>query len=151
MQKNLFDNSRLLLIDNQNITDPHLNLALEEYAVKKLNLKHNYLLIYVNKPSLVVGKHQNIFEEVNTTYIRENKIPVLRRISGGKTVYHDLRNPNLSFITPFLALVQPNGKRLKSFLKKISFLGMELWGIPQIFRPLFNPFLKKSGEISGHG
>src|SRR5699024_3265711 len=54
---------------------------------------------YVNEPSIIVGKNQNSVEEINTDYVDENNIKVVRRLSGGGAVYHDLGNLNFSFIT----------------------------------------------------
>ncbi len=88
----------LILIDNRNIYDPSLNLALEEYAVRRLEMRHGYLLLYENDPSVVVGRHQNVIEEVNLKKAYENNIPVYRRISGGGTVVHDRGNLNFSFL-----------------------------------------------------
>jgi lipoate-protein ligase A len=59
------------------------------------------VLFYVNQPSLIIGKHQNTIEEINADYVSEHEITVVRRISGGGTVYHDLGNLNFSFMTPF--------------------------------------------------
>lgn len=89
----------MLFIDNRNITDPALNLALEEYALRKLPSEHDYLLFYINEPSIIIGKNQNTAEEVNAGYVREHGIHVVRRLSGGGAVYHDLGNLNYSFIT----------------------------------------------------
>ena len=80
----------MLFIDNQDITDPRLNLAIEEFAVKHLDIEQTYLLFYVNQPSIIVGKNQNTFEEINVDYVREHDIIVVRRLSGGGAVYHDL-------------------------------------------------------------
>jgi len=87
------------LINNNNITDPSVNLALEEFCVRNLDMKSDYLLFYINEPSLIIGKHQNTIEEINQTFVRENNIKVVRRISGGGTVYHDYGNLNFSFMT----------------------------------------------------
>jgi lipoate-protein ligase A len=89
----------MLYIDNQGITDPRVNLAIEEYAVKHLDINETYLLFYVNQPSIIIGKNQNTFEEINVDFVRENDIIVVRRLSGGGAVYHDLGNLNFSFIT----------------------------------------------------
>lgn len=87
------------LIDNKNITDPSVNLSLEEYCVRNLDMKDDYLLFYINEPAVIIGKHQNTIEEINNEYIKSNNIHVVRRISGGGTVYHDLGNLNFSFMT----------------------------------------------------
>lgn len=86
-------------IDNQNITDPTINLAIEEYAVSELDPNETYLLFYVNEPSIIIGKNQNTIEEINEAYVKENDIHVVRRLSGGGAVYHDFGNLNFSFIT----------------------------------------------------
>ena len=89
----------MLFIDNKGITDPRINLAIEEYALKNLDINESYLLFYINKPSIIIGKNQNTIEEVNQDYVEQNDITVVRRLSGGGAVYHDLGNLNFSFIT----------------------------------------------------
>jgi lipoate-protein ligase A len=76
--------------------DPFFNLAVEEYLLK--NRKEDFLILYINDPCVIVGKHQVAHREVNTRYIEEKKIPVIRRISGGGTVFHDRGNLNFTFI-----------------------------------------------------
>lgn len=75
--------------------EPTFNLAAEEYLFK--NFEEDIFFLYVNKPSVVVGKHQNALAEVNPSFVRENGIEVIRRLSGGGAVYHDLGNVNFSF------------------------------------------------------
>lgn len=89
----------MLFIDNKGITDPRINLAIEEYALKNLDINETYLLFYINEPSIIIGKNQNTIEEINTEYVEGNGIHVVRRLSGGGAVYHDLGNLNFSFIT----------------------------------------------------
>ncbi|MDQ0415112.1 lipoate--protein ligase [Mesobacillus stamsii] len=89
----------MLFIDNKGITDPRINLAIEEYALKNLDINETYLLFYINEPSIIIGKNQNTMEEINTEYVEKNGIHVVRRLSGGGAVYHDLGNLNFSFIT----------------------------------------------------
>jgi lipoate-protein ligase A len=89
----------MLFIDNKGITDPRINLAIEEYALKNLDVNETYLLFYINEPSIIIGKNQNTIEEINTEYVEKNGIHVVRRLSGGGAVYHDLGNLNFSFIT----------------------------------------------------
>ena len=86
-------------ISNKNITDPTINLAMEEYVLKNMPNDDSYFLFYVNRPSIIIGKNQNTIEEINKPYIDEHKIDVVRRISGGGAVYHDTGNLNFSFIT----------------------------------------------------
>ncbi|MCM2533740.1 lipoate--protein ligase [Neobacillus pocheonensis] len=89
----------MLFIDNKGITDPRINLSIEEYALKNLDINETYLLFYINEPSIIIGKNQNTIEEINTEYVERNGIHVVRRLSGGGAVYHDLGNLNFSFIT----------------------------------------------------
>ncbi|KHE70685.1 lipoate--protein ligase [Halobacillus sp. BBL2006] len=89
----------MLFIDHEGINDPRINLAIEEYALKNLDINETYLLFYINEPSIIIGKNQNTVEEINTNYVEDNNIHVVRRLSGGGAVYHDLGNLNFSFIT----------------------------------------------------
>ncbi|MBM7694025.1 lipoate-protein ligase A [Peribacillus deserti] len=89
----------MLFIDNKGITDPRINLAIEEYALKNLDIGESYLLFYINEPSIIIGKNQNTIEEINKDYVESNGIHVVRRLSGGGAVYHDTGNLNFSFIT----------------------------------------------------
>ena len=86
-------------IDNEGITDPQINLALEEYVLNNFGEKDTFLLFYINKPSIIIGRNQNTVEEINTDFVDKNNIKVVRRLSGGGAVYHDEGNLNFSFIT----------------------------------------------------
>lgn len=79
-------------------TDAALNLALEEYAFSELDPKYGYFMLWQNEKSVIIGKHQNARDEVDLTYAAEHGIPVVRRLSGGGAVYHDLGNLNFTFI-----------------------------------------------------
>lgn len=76
--------------------DPYFNLAAEEYLLKEY--PSDCFMLYRNSKSVVVGKHQNTLAEVNYPYLRRMGIPVVRRLSGGGTVFHDLGNVNFLFI-----------------------------------------------------
>lgn len=89
----------MLYVDNKGITDPRVNLAIEEHILKNLDINESYLLFYINQPSIIIGRNQNTIEEINTKFVEENDIIVVRRMSGGGAVYHDLENLNYSFIT----------------------------------------------------
>lgn len=77
-------------------TDPFFNLAVEEYLFRTRT--EEFLVLGINDPSVIIGKHQVAHREADTQYVMENNIPVIRRISGGGTVYHDYGNVNFSFI-----------------------------------------------------
>ena len=88
----------MLFVDNQEITDPSINIALETYLVENRLADEPMLLFYINEPSIIIGRNQNTVEEVNQRYVEENGIHVVRRMSGGGAVYHDLGNFSFCFI-----------------------------------------------------
>jgi lipoate-protein ligase A len=91
----------MFLIRHNNVSDPAINLALEEYCLRSLDPGSEYLLFYINRPSIIIGRHQNPFQEFNQELARQKGIVAVRRISGGGAVYHDPGNLNFSFITDF--------------------------------------------------
>lgn len=91
----------MLFVDNLNEHDASINLALEEFMQQKSDLHEDLLLFYINAPSIIIGRHQNTLEEINRKYVEEHHIRVVRRLSGGGAVYHDLGNLNFSFITDY--------------------------------------------------
>lgn len=80
-------------------TDSSFNLAMEQYVFDSMPRSESYFLLWQNAPSVIIGKYQNAYEEVSQTYVTEHGIPVIRRLSGGGAVYHDLGNINYTFIT----------------------------------------------------
>ncbi len=82
---------------NRDTTDPWFNVAAEEFILK--NIDDEVVMLWHSTPCVVVGKHQNTLNEVNTLLAEELNIPVIRRISGGGTVYHDNGNLNYTIIT----------------------------------------------------
>jgi lipoate-protein ligase A len=84
----------IYIIDHS--TDPQWNLATEEYLFKKLS--QPIFRLWRNDASIIVGLHQNAYAEINVEYVRKNNIPVVRRLSGGGAVFHDLGNVNFTFI-----------------------------------------------------
>jgi lipoate-protein ligase A len=89
----------MLYVDNGGITDAHFNLALEEYVLRNKMGDDDLLLFYVNAPAIIIGRNQNTIEEINPDVVEARGIHVVRRISGGGAVYHDLGNLNFSFMT----------------------------------------------------
>jgi lipoate-protein ligase A len=86
----------MLCIQNSH-TDPYFNVAAEEFLFKHM-ANEAIFLMWQNKPSVIIGKHQDVNREVNLDFARKKQIKVVRRISGGGAVYHDLGNINLSFM-----------------------------------------------------
>ena len=80
-------------------TDPAFNLALEEYVFTKMPRDREYFLTWQNENAIIIGRHQNARAEINGDFVREKNIRVVRRLSGGGAVYHDLGNLNFTFIT----------------------------------------------------
>lgn len=91
----------MIFIENEGITDPSINLAIEEYCLRNLEGDKDYLLFYINEPSIIIGRNQNTLEEINHEYVEQKGIHVIRRISGGGAVYHDYGNLNFSFMTDY--------------------------------------------------
>lgn len=87
----------MIIIDSPS-HDAYFNIALEEYLLYQYPTEDIFLL-YINAPSIIVGKFQNTLAEINLDYVEEKNIKVVRRMSGGGAVYHDLGNLNFSFHT----------------------------------------------------
>ncbi|EYC32040.1 hypothetical protein Y032_0003g1367 [Ancylostoma ceylanicum] len=77
------------------------NLAFEEYLLRHHDLENDgdAMLLWSNKPAVVIGRHQNPWLEANIPFLREYGIDLARRHSGGGTVYHDEGNLNISLLT----------------------------------------------------
>ncbi len=114
-------------IDNLN-TDAYFNLASEEYLLKHTD--EEYFMLWRNESCIVVGKNQNTLSEINLDYITENSIKVVRRLTGGGAVFHDLGNINFTFIVndgqsfnDFEKFVEPIIEVLRELGVKAEFSG----------------------------
>ena len=85
----------MIIIDSPS-NNAYFNIASEEYLLNKYPIEELFIL-YVNAPSIIVGRFQNTLAEINLDYVKKNQIKVVRRLSGGGAVYHDLGNLNFSF------------------------------------------------------
>ncbi|MDF2698770.1 MAG: lipoate--protein ligase [Haloplasmataceae bacterium] len=118
----------MLTIINKS-TNPRFNLALEEYVLKFLEIDEDFILLWQNGPSVIIGRNQNTIEEVNSSYVNEHNINVVRRISGGGAVYHDLGNLNYTFVTKNL---KDNLNNYRKFTEPVIKILNEL-GVPAEF------------------
>ena len=111
--------------------DPRYNTALELYAFNELAEKDDVFMLWINSPCIVVGKNQNTTEEVNQKFCDDKDIKIVRRVSGGGAVYHDLNNLNYTIISngrsgeefDFKSFSQPVLDALDSLGVKAEFTG----------------------------
>jgi|LGOV01.1.fsa_nt_gb lipoate-protein ligase A len=80
------------------VDDPRFNLSLEEYFMSSVKDDEVILLFWQSKNAVVIGRNQNPYQECNITNLREDDVTLVRRLSGGGAVYHDLGNLNFAFI-----------------------------------------------------
>lgn len=114
----------------QSLSDnPYCNLALEDYLFSCEQDKE-FLMLWQNRPSVIVGRYQNTAEEISREYIAENNITVARRMSGGGAVYHDLGNLNYTIIVnegndtlDFSDFARPAVRAMKKFGVEAEFSG----------------------------
>ncbi|MDR2953060.1 MAG: lipoate--protein ligase, partial [Treponema sp.] len=92
-------NSHVLFYVESRNTDPYFNLALEQFVFDSLDASYSFFMLWQNHNSIIVGKHQNTHAEINAAAVKELGINVVRRLSGGGAVYHDMGNLNYTFIT----------------------------------------------------
>lgn len=96
----LDESSKAGFILKSSSTDIFQNLALEDWIHDGVDLQsRNILFLWRNAPAVVIGRHQNPWQECDVKMLRQTSIPVARRRSGGGTVYHDLGNINMTFFT----------------------------------------------------
>ena len=89
----------MLYVINGTSTNPYYNLAAEQVIFDRLDRTHSYLYLWQNDNTVVIGHYQNTYAQINREYVEENHVNVVRRLSGGGAVYHDLNNLNFTFIT----------------------------------------------------
>ncbi|MBQ3766971.1 MAG: lipoate--protein ligase [Bacteroidales bacterium] len=75
-------------------TDPHFNMAFDEFCLERLQADEPVFYLWQNRPSVIIGLNQSAYAEVNLQYLEDNGIALARRVTGGGAVYHDLQNLN---------------------------------------------------------
>jgi lipoate-protein ligase A len=91
----------LKLLEPTGARDPAESAALEEFCVRRLPGKDDLLLLYVNSPAVVIGRHQVPPAEADLSFLKRRGIPLVRRLSGGGAVFHDTGNINFAFVTGY--------------------------------------------------
>lgn len=97
-------------------TNPYFNLALDDYAMRHIDVDEDFFFLWQNEPSVIIGKNQNAVEEINREYIDENGVHVARRVSGGGAVYHDFGNLNFTFV---IGVDDPGKVNYKKYVQPI--------------------------------
>ena len=134
------------------------NLAMEQYVFDALPRSDSWFMLWQNAPSVIIGKYQNAYAEVNREYLAEHNIPLIRRLSGGGAVYHDLGNINYTFIVdgtlsesenlaifcrPLVSVLEQFGIHAQiSGRNDVTIDGMKISGTARYF---------KQGRIMHHG
>lgn len=91
----------MILLELPEHQSPYFYAAAEEWLVRNASFADVVLIVYVNQPCVVIGKNQCLWSEVNWNYIFDEQSIIVRRVSGGGTVYHDQGNLCFSFISAF--------------------------------------------------
>lgn len=107
-------------------TNSYFNLALDEYALKNIDVGEDYFFLWQNEPAIIIGKNQNTLEEINPNFVVEHGIKVARRVSGGGAVYHDFGNLNFTIITNVGDVSKVNFKKyVEPIITALKNMGIE--------------------------
>jgi lipoate-protein ligase A len=123
--------------------EPAFNLALEEILCREF--PEPLLMLWRNSSAVIVGKNQNTFAEVNAPFAEANRIPVVRRMTGGGAVYHDLKNVNYSLI---FHERQPGADSFARFARPVA-EALNKMGVPAEFSGR-NDILVEGRKVSGN-
>lgn len=111
-----------MIFINHNNTNPYFNHAAEQYVLENIN--HECFMVWRNEPCILVGRNQNIMAEVNWDYVKEKGMKIVRRLTGGGTVFNDLGNMNFTFIGKPSENVEENFRKFtKPIIEALNSLG----------------------------
>lgn len=113
---------RYLKNDN---TDPCFNMAFDEYALERLVLDEPLFYLWQNRPAVIIGLNQDAYAEVDLEYLRDNGIALVRRVTGGGAVYHDLGNLNYTIVGRSADLNRDYPEYTRYMLQALQALGVE--------------------------
>ena len=147
----------MIYVEASGINNPRVNLAVEEHLLRHVRLDEPILLFYINEPSVIIGRNQNTIEEIDVDYVNAQGIHIVRRLSGGGAVFHDLGNLNFSFITSGSEDLHNFAKFTDPVIEVLADLGLEaeLRGRSDIFaagkKISGNAQYATSGRMFSHG
>ena len=105
-------------------TDPHYNMALDEYCLERFPWGETVFYLWRNSPSVIIGLNQNVYSEVNLPYLESKGIRLARRVTGGGAVYHDLQNLNYTIVGRSFDLERDYPGYLRYVLDALRSLGV---------------------------
>lgn len=113
----------MIYIDTKS-TDVFYNFGCEYYFATEKHLSDDIFLMWATEPTLMIGKYQNTMGEIDSAYAREKNITVVRRMSGGGTIYTDLGGWQFSVITPSSGLGIEFGRFVYPVVDALCSLGL---------------------------
>ena len=108
---------------NEN-TDPYVNMAFDEYALEQLPLDEPLFYLWQNRPAVIIGLNQDAHAEVDIKYLKEHDIALVRRVTGGGAVYHDMGNLNYTIVGRSADLNRDYPEYARYMLQALQTLGV---------------------------
>lgn len=123
--------------------DPYYNMAFDEYCLEHLPIDEPVFYLWQNRPAVIVGFNQDVYAEVNLDYLHQNDIALVRRVTGGGAVYHDLGNLNYTIVGRSENLERDYPEYASMMMKALQQLG-----VPAILSGR-NDILVEGKKVSG--
>ena len=105
-------------------TDPHFNMAFDEFCLEQLKADEPVFYLWQNRPSVIIGLNQSAYAEVNLPFLEEKGILLARRVTGGGAVYHDLQNLNYTITGRIRDLEKDYPAYLETMVRALRALGV---------------------------